>query len=137
MLYEYSDCCGKENLRSCRLAEYEADPSMYCSVCGLPVIRKISAPACLNNTREFQAFRSPVDGTIISSSSGLRNHNARNNVVNIHEGYDEKSIAGVTKKDFQKPLDDERRKDLSKDLSLSINKLQNGYTPQPNPQGDL
>ena len=34
---------------------------------------------------DVQPFVSPVDGSIISSKSGLRNHNARNDVVNYQE----------------------------------------------------
>lgn len=110
---------------------------MNCSICGLPLDRRISAPICLNNTREFKAFRSPVDGSIISSSSGLRNHNARNNVVNVHDGYSEQSIIGATKRNFQKELDVERAKDLSQDLKQAIHKVSDGYTPQPAQQGEL
>lgn len=34
---------------------------------------------------DVQPFISPVDGSIVNSKSGLRNHNAKNNVVNYEE----------------------------------------------------
>jgi hypothetical protein len=137
MQYEYTECCGQKHVRFCRLAEYENDPSYSCFICGRAVQRVISAPRFLNNTKEFKAFRSPVDGTIVSSEQGLRNHNARNNVVNVHDGYDEKSIIGATKRNYQKELDVERSKDLSQDLKQAIHKVSDGYVPQPAQQGEL
>lgn len=34
---------------------------------------------------DIEEFRSPVDGSVISSRSKLREHNKRNNVVQTHE----------------------------------------------------
>lgn len=37
------------------------------------------------HTNSFDAFRSPVDGSVITGDRSLREHNARNNVVNAAE----------------------------------------------------
>lgn len=138
MLYEYSGCCGSGRiLRQCRLAEYEADPSYACPVCGGPLQQIISAPRLLNNTKTFEAFKSPVDGSIIACDRDLREHNKRNNVVNLHDGYDEKGVSGFTKKNYQAELDKERAKDLASDMKEAVQKLDQGYKPQPASEGDI
>lgn len=136
MQYGYTSCCGKEVVRTCRLAEYEQDPSYRCPECGAPVERVLSAPSMLHGTREFQSFKSPVDGSIITCERSLREHNARNNVVNVHDGYDEKAVQAMTKKNYQAPIDAERSKDLGADLRESIKKLNDGYTPTPAHEGE-
>ena len=136
MQYPYEcPACGFRFTRVCRLAEYEADPTSVCN-CGEYMKRVITAPRYLNNTKPFEAFQSPVDGSVISCERDLREHNKRNNVVNIHEGYDEKSLNDFTKRDWQKPLDDERRADLHQDMRVAISKLEQGYTPQPANEGE-
>ena len=137
MIYTYEGCCSARVWeRTCRLAEYESDPSFKCPTCGKALRRVLTAPRFLNNTKPFEAFVSPVDGSVIESKRALREHNKRNNVVNTHDGYDEKTILGWTGKDFQKPLDDERRVDLYDDMKKAVQKLEEGYTPTPASEGD-
>lgn len=136
MIYPYESCCGKVRERVCRLAEYEADPSWYCSDCGQQLKRVITAPRALNNTREFVPFISPVDRTLITSQRALREHNKRNNVVNLHDGYDDKAVQNMTKVDYQKPLDAERRVDLASDMRQAVQKLEEGYKPTPAQEGE-
>lgn len=138
MIYTYGGCCSQErHERVCRLAEYEADPSYSCPECGRPLERVLTAPRYLNSTKPFEAFKSPVDGSIIACERDLREHNKRNGVVNLHDGYDSKAVANFTKRDYQAELDKERRKDLKKDMELSLNKLHQGYKPQPAPEGEI
>lgn len=138
MIYTYEGCCTKKvHERCCRLADYEADRTFRCPDCGRPLERKLTAPSVLANTRPFEAFKSTVDGSIITCDRDLREHNKRNNVVNLHDGYDSKAVENFTKRDYQKPLDEERRKDLAKDMELAVEKLHQGYTPQPAPEGEL
>lgn len=138
MIYTYEGCCTKKvHERVCRLAQYEADPTFRCPDCGRLLVRKLTAPSVLANTRAFEAFKSTVDGSIITCQRELREHNKRNNVVNLHDGYDSKAVENFTKRDYQKPLDEERRKDLNKDMELAVQKLQEGYTPQPAHEGEL
>ena len=134
MIYVYEGCCSTKQgwvERHCRLAEYEADPSYKCQECGQPLRRVITAPRYLCNTKPFEAFKSSVDGSIITCERDLREHNKRNNVVNLHDGYDEAGVQRMIKKDYQKPLDQERRVDLASDMRESIQKLEEGYKPQP------
>ena len=93
--------------------------------------RVLTAPSMLLPTKPFEPFKSPVDGSLVSSRRELQEHNKRNNVVNTHDGYDEKAILGWTNKDLQKPLDEERKKDLKDDMQKAITKLEEGYTPHP------
>lgn len=138
MIYTYEGCCSKrQHERHCRLAEYEADPGYSCPECGRPLRRALTAPRYLNNTKPFEAFKSTVDGTIISSHRELQEHNKRNNVVNLHDGYDEKALMNMTKKDHYAALDAERRVDLASDMREAVTKLEQGYKPQPAPEGDI
>lgn len=138
MIYPYNGCCGERGFeRVCSLAQYESDPTFACPVCGKQLARVITAPRFLNNTKPFEAFISPVDRTVINSQRELREHNKRNNVVNTHDGYDEKTILGLTKKDYQKPLDDERRADLQDDMRQAVQMLDQGYVPAPIPEGEF
>lgn len=139
MIYPYEGCCSHPGGidRVCRLAEYEADESYSCPECGRSLRRIITAPACLTGTREFQSFKSTVDGTIISCERELREHNKRNGVMNLHDGYDEKALMNMTKQDHRAPLDKERSADLSKDMLEAVSKLEQGYKPQPASQGDI
>lgn len=137
MIYPYEGCCSNPNGvdRHCRLSEYEADESYCCPECGRSLRRVITAPRYLNNTSEFKAFKSPVDGSIVSTQQSLREHNKRNGVTNIHDGYDEKALMAATKRNYQKELDKERAADLALDMRHAINKCEQGYKPQPAPEG--
>lgn len=130
MIYTYEGCCSARiRERTCRLAEYEADPSFQCPECGAQLRRVLTAPRVLMNTKPFEAFKSPVDGSIITGEASLREHNKRNNVVQLHEGYDEKGVQNLTKRDYQKEQDAETQKDLREDMKAAIQKLDQGYTP--------
>lgn len=128
MIYAYKGHCSQPQgwERICRLAEYEANPHFYCPECGTPLERHYT-PLQLH-TKGFDAFRSPVDGTVISSQKGLMEHNRRNNVVQLHEGYDEKAVQGFTKKDWTPPSD---TADLKADMAVAVEKLEQGYKPTP------
>lgn len=136
MIYPYESCCGKVRERICRLAEYEADSSYSCPDCGRQLKRVITAPRALNNTREFVPFISPVDRTLITSQRALREHNKRNNVQNLHDGYDEKAVQNMTKVDHFAPLEAERRSDLADDMRKAVQKLEEGYKPAPVQEGE-
>lgn len=137
MIYTYEGCCGAHLVeRTCRLAEYEQSPGYSCPNCGRPLRRVLTAPRVLLHTTPFESFVSPVDGSIVHSRRELAEHNKRNNVVNTHDGYDEKAILNMVNKDFQKPLDEERRSDLADDMRKAVQKLEEGYTPTPANEGD-
>lgn len=137
MIYPYycADCEVRFD-RVCSLKEYELEPIYFCANCGRAATRVLCAPRTLLHTSPFEPFISPVDRTLISSRRELAEHNKRNNVVNTHDGYDEKAIMAMTKQDFQKPLDQERKVDLGDDLRKSVQKLEEGYVPRPAPEGE-
>lgn len=138
MIYTYEGCCSKSrHERVCRLAEYEADSTFSCPDCGRPLARVLTAPRVLGNTKPFEAFKSNVDGSIISCDRELREHNKRNNVVNLHDGYDSKAVSKFTERDWLAEQDKERKKDLNADMEQAVQKLNEGYTPQPASEGDL
>lgn len=130
MIYVYEDCCGQRHERTCSLASYEADPGYSCPVCGRSLAQVVTAPRLLHKTKPFEAFKSPVDGSIITCDRDLREHNKRNGVVNVHDGYDDKAVKGMVNRDFQKPLDEERRSDLVSDMREAVVKLEQGHKPQ-------
>lgn len=136
MIYPYSSCCGKPRERICSLAAYEADPRYFCPDCGQQLTRVITAPRCLNHTSQFEPFISPVDRTLITSRRELAEHNKRNNVVNLHDGYDEAGVRNMTKTDHRAPMEAERRADLADDMRKAVQKLEQGYTPTPASEGD-
>lgn len=131
MIYPYKcERCGLQLDRICALKEYEMQPVLLCTYCQEPMKRVLTAPTTLMHTAPFEAFKSPVDGSIINSRRELAEHNKRNSVVNLHDGYDEKGVQNFTKTDWQKPLDEERRKDLKDDMLKAINKCEEGYKPE-------
>jgi DNA-directed RNA polymerase subunit RPC12/RpoP len=137
MIYPYKcSRCGAGYDRVCSLDEYERNPGIPC-LCGADMGRVITAPRVLLHTKPFEPFKSPVDGSIVSSRRELQEHNKRNSVVNTHDGYDEQTILGWTQKDYQKPLDEERKKDLKDDMRKAVQKLEEGYTPHPASEDEI
>lgn len=106
------------------LSKYLETPP--CSVCGggtKVVITKAPQGYVKGN---FAPFRSPVDGTIISTASGLAEHNKRNNVVNISDGYSEdRVLAG----DYMPPPPKPDKADIKKDIVSAAQQLEQGYVP--------
>ena len=132
MIYVYQGCCGvRAYERRCTLAEYENDPTFRCPNCGDYIPQMLVASTVM--ARQMEPFRSPVDGSIITNKRELAEHNRRNNVVNLHDGYDEKAVEGFTKRDWSKDSEKERTKDLSADMEQAVVKLQEGYKPTPAP----
>lgn len=123
-------------MRICRLAAYEANPDYVCPFCGNKAKQLITAPRVISGAQQFEAFRSPVDGSIISSRRELKEHNKRNGVQNLHDGYDQKGVDKLTKRNYQAELDKENASDLRKDTDEAIARLQDGYKPTPAPEID-
>ncbi|QQM14871.1 hypothetical protein [Stenotrophomonas phage BUCT555] len=131
----YEKCCERRTY----VRRVRTDSGMYaeCPECGQRLRVKIVQQAKLTRTPSFEAFKSPVDGSIITSRRELAEHNRRNDVVNVHDGYDEAGVMGMINKDFQKPLDEERRKDLDKDIATGIQMLNEGYIPPTAPENEI
>ena len=83
---------------------------------------------------KFEPFKSTVDGTIITSRAGLDEHNKRNNVVCIADGYDEATIlSGAYGKSAPEELD---KDELREDLLESLHIVNQGYKPTTEVQED-
>ena len=122
-------------IRCCREYEYTSSiancmtppicPDNLCRGWGQKVI--LTAPRGFV-TGKFEPFVSPVDGSVITCQRELREHNSRNGVVNIHDGYSEEAIMadgfGSKKVDKQKEV-----KELANDVGESIQMLNAGYKP--------
>lgn len=81
----------------------------------------------------IEPFYSMVDGSLINSQHALSEHNKRNNVVNIHDGYsEERVLAG----DYIKPPERNEKADIVGDLKEAIHKVEHGYKPLKQVQED-
>jgi len=79
---------------------------------------------------KFEAFKSVVDGSIVSSQRTMDEHNKRNGVVCLADGYDEEQIlAGNLGKPLPK-TPEQIKKEIATDIVESIQQVQSGYKPQ-------
>lgn len=105
--------------------EFYNDPP-ECPLCAGPTRRiMLQAPAGFV-TGKFDAFFSPVDGSIIHNARELAEHNKRNSVVNIQEGYSEEK---VLKGDFGAPEKEKSSEDINKDVHEALHDVSQGYKP--------
>jgi hypothetical protein len=76
---------------------------------------------------KFDAFRSTVDGSLITGDRALREHNARNGVVNLHEVYgaDAASPDKVARKNTMKTDVDS----LAREVYEATQQVAAGYKP--------
>ena len=71
--------------------------------------RKLSGESHAIHANNFDAFKSPIDGTIIRNKRDYDNHNKRNNVVNAKEFSPE--YYATKQKERDRVLSGERTKD--------------------------
>lgn len=108
-----------------------ADRAMVpeCPECGSGEVRKIilSAPnSFFKGGVRFEPFKSNLDGSIITSESDLQEHNRRNNVCLLGEGYSNEDILAGRCYEKEKPKD---KKEIAKDIAESIRQVEAGYKP--------
>lgn len=97
-----------------------------CGRCGGATSKVIlSAPFWFSKGR-FEAFRSSVDGSIIRGERDLKEHNLRNNVVNLADGYDD---ATITSGNFGRKIEPPCKKQIVEDIGESIRMINDGYKP--------
>lgn len=75
---------------------------------------------------KFEQFRSSVDGTLIRTEKDLREHNRRNGVVNLNEGYTDEELKNYTPPPPVVPTKEE----IAADIVEAIEEVKHGYKPQ-------
>jgi hypothetical protein len=86
----------------------------------------IRTPATGFVTGKFEAFVSPVDGSLITSQREMQEHNRRNNVVNMAEGYDNEAVIKGT---CAPPPEKTDINDIKADIAEATQMVVNGYKP--------
>lgn len=113
----------------CQQISEVADDAIDCPQCGNEnkLTPWLSAPKAFMRGK-FEPFRSTVDGTIIDSHRAMQEHNKRNDVVCVADGYtNEQVLSG----NYNKPKEEKiNKQDLANDIGESIMKLNNGYVPE-------
>lgn len=135
MAYSYAPCCDKPRFVQIVRTENGAYPK--CSACGARLVATKVRRAKHSRSSHFEPFVSPVDGSVITTKRELNDHNQRNQVVNVHEGYDEATYFDMVNRDHFAPLEKERKKDLDKDIEQCVNMLSNGYVPTTAPESEI
>ena len=77
-------------------------------------------------TGKFEPFVSNVDGSLITSQRDMNEHNKRNGVVCMADGYDDETIK---KGEFMKP-EQKDIGDLKADIAEATAQVSQGYKPQ-------
>lgn len=82
---------------------------------------------------DIEPFVSPVDGTVVSSRSRLREHNKRNDVVQFHEMDGEWERAAARRQAIAEGRDKTARAERVQDIINAIDKVQRGEGHGPGP----
>lgn len=115
--------CSARQEYVCRVDERDITPSCKC---GAKTERRIFSAPTGYVSGKFEAFVSTVDGTLIRNARELKEHNVRNNVVNLNEGYSEEKVKSG---DFgTKPVVPDKT-DIVKDIVESVKAVSAGYKP--------
>lgn len=75
---------------------------------------------------KFEPFQSMIDGTTISTNRELKEHNARNGVMNLNEIYTEQEIQEG--KIHERKVESQAN-DIAKDIQESVAQVKAGYKP--------
>lgn len=105
--------------------EFYNDPP-ECPLCSGTTRRIILAAPQGFVKGKFDAYVSPVDMSVISTERDLIEHNKRNGVVQIQEGYSEDK---VLKGDFGKPKPENNVKEVAEVVQEAIHDVTHGYKP--------
>lgn len=134
-MIEYNRCCGNRSYVVRAKTPHGKVPA--CGTCGAYLVAKKVTQAKLSRSSNFEPFVSPIDGSVITTKRELADHNSRNNVVNVHEGYSEQAYLNKVNEDLYGKVNKEMTKDVMSDIDKSINMLNNGYVPEVAPEGDI
>lgn len=95
-----------------------------CPLCG-GAAKKVITSAPLGHVKgKFDPFRSQLDGSLITTQRDLEEHNRRNNVVLLNDGYTDEELKNLKPKRAE--VD---KKELAEELNAAIHAVSNGYRP--------
>lgn len=119
----------------CKACEIEADYTRsvddrmltpQCVSCGTPMEKVILTAPRGFVTGKFDPFVSPVDGSLITSQREMQEHNRRNNVVNMADGYSDEAIKSGA---CAAPPPKVDINDIKADIAEATQMVTNGYKP--------
>lgn len=116
--------CDNQFEFTARIEFYNDPPE--CPLCSGPTRRIILQAPQGFVTGKFDPFKSPVDGSVIHNTNELQEHNKRNSVVQIQEGYSEDK---VLKGDFGQKKSTNNVKEVADDIQEAIHDVTHGYKP--------
>jgi len=96
-----------------------------CISCGKKMDKVVFSAPTGFVTGKFEAFQSTVDGSIISNRRELDEHNRRNDVVNVADGWDEETIR---RGDYIAPEKADIN-DIKQDIAEATSMVAAGYKP--------
>ena len=115
--------CSARHEYVCRVDERDITPSCQC---GAKTERRIFSAPTGYISGKLEAFVSMVDGTLIRNERELKEHNTRNNVANLNDGYSEEAV--VAGSFGAKPVVPDKT-DIVKDIVESVKAVSAGYKP--------
>jgi putative FmdB family regulatory protein len=98
-----------------------------CPLCGGTTHRIVATAPLTLIPESFKAFKSTVDGSIIENYKQLKEHNRRNDVINLNEAYSEDTIQNG---DYYELGGQDFKDDPKKDVEEAIKMVKEGYKPQ-------
>jgi len=97
-----------------------------CVMCGESMTKVILTAAKGFVTGKFDSFISSVDGSLITSQRDMQEHNRRNNVVNMADGYSDDAIKSGACAPPPPKVD---VGDIKADIAEATQMVTNGYKP--------
>lgn len=124
-IYE-AECldCGRQHDYVRPVAHYLDVP--VCPCCGGESRRVILTAPTSFVKGKFEQFRSTIDGTLIRTEKDLREHNRRNGVVNLNEGYTDEELKNYTPPPPVTP----KKEEVVADIVEAIEEVKHGYKPE-------
>jgi putative FmdB family regulatory protein len=116
--------CGVEAEYSRPVSECMNVPA--CVSCGELMHKVIRTAAKGFVTGKFDPFISPVDGSLITSQREMQEHNRRNNVVNMADGYSDEAVKSGACATPPPKVD---INDIKADIAEATQMVANGYKP--------
>lgn len=98
-----------------------------CPTCGGTMEQAILTPPESFVSGRFEPFKSTVDGTVIRNRKDLEEHNRRNNVVSVADGFTDDQ---VKRGEMGRPPEKPKPEDIKKDIAESIQMVNSGYKPE-------